>query len=246
MSLFSVGSNTLRANNDYEVVQAWLAPHESAATQRAYRKEAERLVLWAIPERGRAPSSLTPEDAVAYRTFLRHPTPRGRWVGPPRPRSSPEWRPFAGGPSVRSAAYSRSVLWALYRCLVQQPYMLANPFAGLKVRGASRTDPLAAKPVFSEAEWSMFQTVAEGLEWSYGWEPAAAQRLRFVLDFAYATGLRASELVGATLGMMEVDSVGDHWLHVVGRGSKAGKVALPPLGSTHCPAPAPVEALLRS
>jgi integrase len=44
------------------------------------------------------------------------------------------------------------------------------------------------------------RTVADGLEWSYGWQPAAAQRLRFVLDFAYATGLRASELVNATLG----------------------------------------------
>src|SRR5207244_1429749 len=71
--------------------------------------------------------------------------------------------------------------------------------------------------------------VAEGLEWSDGWEPAAAQRLRFVLDFAYATGLRASELVGAGLGQIESDAHGDHWLHLVGKGSKAGKVALPPL-----------------
>lgn len=45
---------TLSANNDYEAVRAWLALHESAATQRAYRKEAERLILWATIERGRA------------------------------------------------------------------------------------------------------------------------------------------------------------------------------------------------
>lgn len=69
MGQYSVGPNTLRANNDYEAVQAWLALHESAATQRAYRKEAERLILWAILERGRALSSLTTEDAVAHRTF---------------------------------------------------------------------------------------------------------------------------------------------------------------------------------
>ncbi len=79
---------TLSANNYYEAVQAWLALHESAATQRAYRKEAERLILWANIERGRAHSSLTTEDAVAYRAFLRHPTPGGRWEdrrgrGPP-------------------------------------------------------------------------------------------------------------------------------------------------------------------
>jgi site-specific recombinase XerD len=46
--------------------------------------------------------------------------------------------------------------------------------------------------------------VADGLEWSYGWERGAAQRMRFVLDFAYATGLRASELVGAELGNVEI------------------------------------------
>jgi len=88
---------TLDADNDYAAVQAWLSLHESPATQRAYRKEAERLILWAIVDRDRALSSLTTEDAIAYRSFLRRPTPRERWVGPMRPRTSPEWRPFSGG-----------------------------------------------------------------------------------------------------------------------------------------------------
>jgi len=219
----------LRADNDYEAVQAWLSLHESAATQRAYRKEAERLILWAILERGRALSSLTTEDAVAYRAFLRHPTPRTRWVGPARPRHSPEWRPFAGKLAPRSIAYSLSVLGALYRWLIQQRYLLANPFAGLKIRGAARDPSQPAQRVFSDGEWSLIQTISEGLEWSYGWDAAAAQRLRFVIDFAYATGLRVSELVGATLGMIEVDIQGDEWLHLVGKGAKTGKVALPPL-----------------
>jgi site-specific recombinase XerD len=219
----------LQANNDYDAVQAWLALHEAATTQRAYRKEAERLILWAIVERGRALSSLTTEDAVAYRAFLRHPAPRSRWVGPPRPRLSPEWRPFAGGLSPRSVAYSLSVLGALYRWLMQQRYVLANPFAGIKVRGAGKTAALAATRVFTEGEWSIVQAVAEGLEWSYGWEAAAAQRLRFALDFAYATGVRSSELVGARLGMIEEDPQGERWLCLVGKGSKAGKVALPPM-----------------
>lgn len=222
-------SCTLDANNDYQAVQAWLALHESPATKNAYRKEAERLILWALVERSRALSSLTTEDAVAYRAFLRHPSPRSQWIGPPRPRTSREWRPFAGGLSARSAAYSLSVLGALYRWLMQQRYVLANPFAGLKVRGAVKGGTLAVSRAFAEGEWSMIQTVAEGLEWSCGWESAAAQRLRFVLDFAYATGLRASELVHAKLGMIEEDAKGNRWLRLVGKGSKAGKVALPPM-----------------
>jgi site-specific recombinase XerD len=81
-------------------------------------------------------------------------------------------------------------------------------------------------------EWQLLRTIADGLEWSYGWEAAAAQRLRFVLDLAYTTGLRASELVGASLGGVKSDDQGDRWLHLVGKGSKAGKVALPPMAIT--------------
>ena len=109
----------LDANNDYDAAQTWLSLHESHSTQRAYRKEAERLILWAIVERGRALSSLTTEDAIAYRAFLRRPTPRKRWVGPTRKRTSPQWRPFAGNLAPGSAAYSVMVLGALYRWLIE-------------------------------------------------------------------------------------------------------------------------------
>ena len=222
-------SCTLSADNDYEAVQAWLALHESAATKRAYRKEAERLILWAVVERGRALSSLTTEDATAYRGFLRNPSPRSRWIGPPQTRFSPAWRPFAAGLSPRSAAYALTVIGAMFRWLIEQHYVLANPFAGIKVRGSSRRTPMDEGRVFSEGEWAIIRAVANGLELCYGWQLPAAQRLRFFLDFAYATGLRSSEIVGATLGQIETDAQGDHWLKVVGKGSQAGKVALPPL-----------------
>ena len=222
-------SCALSATNDNEAVQAWLSLHETPATQNAYRKEAERLMLWVIVERGRALSSLTTEDAIAYRGFLRRPTPRERWVGPPRPRSSHEWRPFAGALSARSTAYALSVLGAMYRWLIEQRYVLVNPFSGIKVRAVSRCAPLPTTHVFADGEWALLRTVADALEWSYGRKAPAAQRLRFVLDFAYATGLRASELIGATLGSIETDARGDHWLHLVGKGSKAGKVVLPPM-----------------
>lgn len=67
-----------------------------------------------------------------------------------------------------------------------------------------------------------------GTEWSYGSGVPAAQRLR-LLDFGYATGLRASELVSATLADIRRDEHGAYWLHVPGKG---GKVALPPLART--------------
>lgn len=217
----------LSARNDHEAVTAWLERHESPATQRAYRKEAERLILWAIFERDKPLSSLTAEDATAYRAFLRRPTPHLRWVGPPRLRDSIEWRPFAGALSPRSVAYSLGVLSAMYRWLVEQRYVLANPFSGLKVRGAGRTEKLDAGRSFTEGEWKLIRTVADGLEWSYDWSEPAAQRLRFLLDFSYSTGLRASELVGSTLGWIRKDDRDGHWLEFEGKGARQGRVVLP-------------------
>ncbi len=224
----AVGSS-LRAKNDYEAVQAWLELQESPSTQRAYRKEAERLMLWAIFERGVALSSLTTEDALAYRSFLRQPTPQARWVGPSQPRSSVDWKPFTGALSARSTGYAISVLSSVFRWLVEQRYVLANPFSGVKVRGAGTQRPLDATRAFTEVEWDLILAVADAVEWSYGWSEAAAQRLRFLLTFIYATGLRAGEFVNATLGGVVVDHHGDQWLALVGKGAKKGRVALPPM-----------------
>ncbi|OTP79045.1 Integrase [Caballeronia sordidicola] len=220
---------TLNASYDYAAAQVWLALHETPATQRAYRKEAERLILWAIVERSRALSSLTTDDGIAYCTFVRRPTPRERWVGPPRPCDSVEWRPFTGGPSARSESYALTVLSALFRWLIEQRYVLANPFAGIKVRGHALRPALDTTRGFTEGEWLLVRTIADCLEWSYSWSEPAAHRLCFLLDFGYATGLRASEVVGLVLRDIHIDEHGDHWLHLVGKGSKPGKVALPPL-----------------
>lgn len=217
----------LTANNDYDAVHAWLALQESGATQRAYRKEAERLMLWAILEKGKALSSLTTEDAIAYRQFLRNPGPKSRWVGAAQPRSSPEWRPFQGPLSARSQAYALSVISALYRWLIEQRYLLANPFSGVKVKGARRTTVLDASRGFSDHEWMLIRTVSDGLEWTGGWSEAAVRRLRFVLDFCYATGLRPHEMVAARLGHIHRDDHDDSWLKVSGKGGKEGEVALP-------------------
>jgi hypothetical protein len=124
----------------------------------------ERLILWAIIERGRPLSSLTTEDAIAYRGFLRRPTPQDRWVGPAHPRTSIEWRPFADRLSPRSIAYALSVLSAMFRWLILQRYVLANPFAGIMVRGVGRSADLDASHAFTEGEWALVRTIADGLE----------------------------------------------------------------------------------
>lgn len=223
----------LAATTDAEAIEAWLGLHESAHTARAYRREAERLLLWAIVERKLPLSSLTTEDATAYRAFLRRPALGARWIGPPSPRSSPAWRPFAHGLSARSAAYALAVLRALFAWLLDQHYVVVNPFAGVTVRGARPRTPFDTARALDDREWKQVCAFAGRLERRHagypGWPGHAAQRLRFVLDFGYATGLRAHELVAATLGNIEVETRGTWWLNVTGKGAKPGRVTLPPL-----------------
>ncbi|SAL05246.1 phage integrase family protein [Caballeronia calidae] len=202
-----VATCLLNADTDYDAVHAWLDLHEAPETARAYRKEAERLLLWAIVERQRPLSSLTTDDAVAYRTFLRHPTPRERWVGPARPRESVEWRPFVDGLSAPSIAYALTVLRALFRWLIEQRYVLANPFAGLKVRRVGPRTHFDANRCLTQSQWEFARNIADQLELVHGWSAAAAQRMRFILDFAYGTGLRAHELVDSKLGIRAADRI---------------------------------------
>lgn len=218
----------LTATNDAEAIAAWLALHESPHTGRAYRREAERLLLWAIVERHAPLSSLTTEDAIAYRAFLRHPAPAARWTGPPCPRAAPAWRPFARGLTVRSTAYALAVLRALLAWLVDQHYVVLNPFAGVTVRGGAPRQPFDSGRSLIGREWTTVRALAGRLE-RHGWTAPSAQRLRFMLDFGYATGLRAHEFVAATLGDIQVEAPGAWWLDVTGKGAKPGRVALPPL-----------------
>lgn len=146
--------------------------------------------------------------------------------------------PLCGAPrraragSARSTVYALTVLSALFRWLIEQRYVLANPFAGVKVRSQAMRPALDTARGFSEGEWLLLRIIADGLEWSYGWSAPSAQRLRFLLDFGYATGLRASEFVGAVLRDVRHDERGEPWLHLIGKGGKPGRVPLPPLATS--------------
>lgn len=213
---------------DKEAIEAWLAMHEAGTTLRAYRKEAERLLLWANLERKRALSSLSTSDALAYRAFLRSPEPADRWLGTRQPRLSYGWKPFSGRLRPSSVAYALSVLSAMFRWLVEQQYVVANPFAGVYA-GAARSVGSRRVRSLGDAEWRFARQVANDLSTQHGWSVQAAQRLRFVLDFELATGLRATELVEARIGDIIFGDAADVWLRVLGKGRRAARVAMPPL-----------------
>ena len=114
-------ASMLEASNDYEAIVAWLASKGSRHTTRAYRKEAERFLLWAIVQRQKPLSSMTLEDCTVYRDFLADPQPRDKWCGPrSRERWGPLWRPFEGPLSPASQKQAIDILRSLFEWLMRQ------------------------------------------------------------------------------------------------------------------------------
>ena len=233
------------AVNDLAAIQAWLAARAAGSphTERAYRREAERLLLWAVFARGRALSSLDVDDAVAYREFLSDPTPVSTWVGPSSaPRFSAQWRPFTGPLSNRSVAQALTVVRSMADWLVAMRYLAFNPLVAVPV--VRRVDAAAAGTqlrldadrYLSGGQWRMLREYLDDLA-----VDEAGIRARFAITLAYTTGLRASELVAATIGRLRVrasleadtadsgsGSQRDVALRVVGKGAKVRDVPVAP------------------
>ncbi len=213
----------LSANNDHDAILAWLStrPKESA-TWRSYRREAERFLLWAVIERSKAFSSVTTEDCIAFRDFLTDPQPAFRWVGNGSlPRWSSQWRPFAGPLSASSAQHAQTVLRLLCEWLVRQRYLDTNPWDGVPVLAPNRVR-LKIGRSFTQDQWAIVQRFLAALP-----ESPSAIRLRFLVPFLYATGLRLSEIASALIRQLEYSAEAGGWmLHVLGKGLIAREVPL--------------------
>ncbi len=218
----------LQAVSDYGAILAWLKLYEARPhTWRAYRREAERYLLWAIMARGKAMSSLLVEDCAAYQVWLAQPQPIAQWIGPrAAERWSPRWRPFSGGLSDASRKTALTILRALCEWLTRQHYLDSNPWDGLPRLNTARIR-IKTDHSFSQAHWRFLLETARRL-------PAgiSSRRTNFTLRFAYATGLRLSELVAARIAHLEYveldQETGPVWmLHVLGKGNIARDVPVP-------------------
>ena len=121
----------IRAPHDLAAIHAYLHRYrDRPTTLRAYTRELERLVLWAVIVRGTPVSSMTVEDCEAYKDFLAKPAPS--FVGPKQSRASGRWRPFAPeGLSADSQAYAVRVLRAAFAWLTEVRYLAGNPWSAV-------------------------------------------------------------------------------------------------------------------
>lgn len=186
----------LAASNDYEAILAWLSRWSASPnTRRAYRKEAERLLAWAIVERGKAMSSLMAEDCVAYRDFLLDPQPRERWCGPMVARFSPAWRPFTGPLSLRSARQAVAILRGLFEFLSRQGWLRGNPWDAVPMPKPAASRIQVERALTVETWTALDAWLRERAAPPDAWRWRAARAAVVLLR---DTGLRIAEAAGAT------------------------------------------------
>jgi len=224
----SPSANSLSAHNDQEAVHAWfrLLKDKSPHTQAAYRRAIERLILWAVHERGLALSSLTELDMQDFKEFLCHPP--SHWVQEPkadRGRGARTWRPLKGPLNQVSLNVTFAAVSAMYAHWMESRYTTLNP--ARKLIG-KRTDELSmdVRRSFTDQDREVIARTFDKMP-----DTPAKRRLRAILLLLEMGGLRREEACKATWGQVQpvrIDGrlTNDMCIEVVGKGNRQRFVPL--------------------
>jgi len=169
--------------------------------------EAEELLLWLAAERGRAPATL-----AAYRrdlrTYARWLAERGLAVASVSEQDLVDYIVALQQRGLAPASVARSLVpvRALHGFAAAEGRVAADPSAHLERPRVPRGVPKA----LSEEEVLRLLAAPVG-------DGPIARRDRAMLEVLYGTGLRVSELVGLSLGDLDLDAA---LLRAFGKGSK--------------------------
>ncbi|PLC47918.1 integrase [Pollutimonas subterranea] len=216
----------IAATTDVDAITAWLARFiESPNTFTSYRKEAERLLLWATLALQKPVSSLTHEDLLAYQHFLSDPQPKAQWVmrsGRKVERAHVDWRPFAGPLAPASRRQAIIILNSMFAWLVTAGYLAGNPLS-LSRQRARKAKPRVTRYLEDET-WSEVKMAIDALPRESDREREHYFRRRWLFSLLYLCGLRISEVTQNSMGgfFCRRDKDGEErwWLEVTGKGEK--------------------------
>lgn len=219
--------NALDAHNDQQAVQAWFALicGKSCATQTAYRRAIERLVLWAVHERGIALSSLSQTNMLEFRQFLTDPPPH--WIQTPhaeRLKTASAWRPLRGSLNEQSLRLTFAAINAMYEHWRESDYVTINPARRIQMRRDEVTVDVARS--FTKSDLLIMADTLRAMPGG-----AARRRLRALLMLLEMTGLRREEVTTATWGdvtwaVVDGQRTEDRVLRVMGKGQRVRNVPL--------------------
>ena len=216
-------ASLLKARNDLEAVDAWIAARSgSIHTAKAYHREANRVLLWLQYERGgKTLRQMDVGDCGDYMAFLQ--AIPATWISRVRAApGQPGWAPFRGPLSHRSQALAITLVASLFGWLQSAQYLSANPWPLMNQKtGDDREHQMLDTKAFSEG------AMAEILKYIEAQAPSPSRnRIRFILRFVEAVGLRSAELLDAKLKDFRLEPEG--WvIQVFGKGAKNRVAAVP-------------------
>lgn len=222
----------IKARNDLEAINGWLREFsESPHTERAYRREAERLLMWSLLVAGKPLSSLDRDDFDIFFGFLANPP--ANWVMAKQyPRRHPEWRPCRGPQTPSGAKQTKIILDAMFCYLVDARYLIANPLALMrrKTRGVKRsTISLASKAqrhALSENSIHAIRSYLSAREMDANVPRNVSLRDRVIFEVLLITGARRSDLSASSHWRLH-SARGRWWLSGIGKGEKEASLAIP-------------------
>jgi integrase len=234
----------LPARTDVEAIVTWLRAkvgdkaldNHAPETARLYEQQAFRLMLWCVSVRRIALSSMQSDDCEAYMAWLKDIPPE--WISRSRARrwdTAAGWAPFASQLNRASRQLAIRIVSSMFTWLVDEGYLLHQPWGRVKLKLPDDPNgPARRTRAFTQVAWDaiveFFErapvispelTPARQAELRADWE-----RMRFVLNFNVAVGLRGTELV--TRHLHDFVYVDGRWrLAVFGKGALAKDVSLP-------------------
>ncbi len=213
----------LSADTDIDAIRAWLTEYSgSPHTLRAYRKEAERLHIWATRVARKPISSLSREDLLAFEAFLA--APGEEWIDSKLPRRGGGRRLFDGPLSPQSVHHALGILSGLFAYLVAAGYLAGNPMALRRQRKTgTHGRQLAVERYLDQGLWRYVLNFVDQMPQVTQRECQHFERARWVLRLLYGAGLRAAEAAQARAADL-YERRGKWWLHVIGKGGVEGDV----------------------
>lgn len=222
----SDGYCQIEAENDLEAVVYWLrkTTTRSKATLESFTRESNRFLAWAAVEHGKRLTDITGSDLYSYQNFLGNPQPASRWIGK-RGRLSQEdqliaWRPPFSGPLTQSSrTTSMRILQSLFGFLHKVAYHRGDPFSVIHIDTVIRQQSTTVRRYLSSSQWSAIKDTLQAMPRESILDNKRYHRTRWVLFLFYLSGIRRSEMVGATMNSFIWRPEG-RVLHVVGKGRK--------------------------
>lgn len=218
---------------DRRILETWLKRYRHH-TLRAYKREAERLMLWAEFSRRKSILDLDPHDLDAFLDFLRDPQPASQWVADRNyHRSHENWRPFTGPLKDQTFNYAVTVIKAMYADMVQIGFLKADPSAWLKKDPLSESAQKAKKSIsryLTMDAWNFLRHWIERLPEVTKREVAIKEQALWIFNLLYKTGMRRDEVIQGTMGDLSIEKRrrGNFWvLTIHGKGQKVREIPAP-------------------